>query len=75
VLLERDTGLPHFLAPNLLTEEKGVNPVIHDDVVLNNPQDRSTLLSPDHSLSVTRSRTDMPFHRWRIFYGCKKLEM
>lgn len=35
VLLGRDTGLPHLLAPNLLTGGKGADLVIRGDVVLN----------------------------------------
>jgi hypothetical protein len=35
VLLERDTGLPHLLAPNLLTGGKGADLVIRGNVVLN----------------------------------------
>ena len=42
VLLGRDTGLPHLLAPNLLTGGKGADLVIRGDVVLNTLSARST---------------------------------
>jgi hypothetical protein len=35
MLLGRDTGLPQLLTPNLLTEGKGVDLVIHGNIVLN----------------------------------------
>jgi hypothetical protein len=35
VLLGRDTGIPHLLAPNLLTGGKGADLVIRGDVVVN----------------------------------------
>jgi hypothetical protein len=35
MLLERDTGLPQFLTPNLLTEGKEADLVIRGNVVLN----------------------------------------
>jgi hypothetical protein len=34
VLLERETGLQHLLAPKLLTGEKGANLVIRGNVVI-----------------------------------------
>jgi hypothetical protein len=34
VLLGRETGLPHLLAPNLLTGGKGTDLVIHGNIVL-----------------------------------------
>ena len=42
VLLGRDTGLPHLLAPNLLTGGKGADLVIRGNVVLNTLSARST---------------------------------
>jgi hypothetical protein len=44
VLLGRDTGLPHLLAPNLLTGGKGADLVIRGDVVLNTPHVRPHVL-------------------------------
>jgi hypothetical protein len=37
VLMGRDTGHPHLLAPNLLTGGKGADLVIRGNVVLNSP--------------------------------------
>jgi hypothetical protein len=42
VLMGRDTGHPHLLAPNLLTGEKRADLVIRDNVVLNTLSARST---------------------------------
>jgi hypothetical protein len=38
VLMGRDTGHPHLLAPNLLTGGKGADLVIRGNVVLNKAQ-------------------------------------
>jgi hypothetical protein len=43
VLMGRDTGHPHLLAPNLLTGGKGADLVICGNVVLNTLSARSTL--------------------------------
>jgi hypothetical protein len=42
VLMGRDTGYPHLLAPNLLTGGKGADLVIRGNVVLNTLSARST---------------------------------
>jgi hypothetical protein len=42
VLMGRDTGHPHLLAPNLLTGGKGADLVIRGNVVLNTLSARST---------------------------------
>jgi hypothetical protein len=54
-LLGMDTGLPHLLAPNLLTGGKGADLVICGDVVLNTLSARSTSTLPRDQICINSS--------------------
>jgi hypothetical protein len=85
VLLRRDTGLPHLLAPNLLTGEKGADLVICGNVVLNTLSIRSTSMllrtrsaSTLHHAGRSSSLAELSYEtgfdsplRWTKKYGMK----